>query len=130
MNFLRGCFVALVTPFDSKNRVNYEKLEELIEMHIKWKTCGLVPLGTTGETPALSKDEYKKVMETVIRSSNKRIPIFAGTGSNNTEHAFEQTKLAKDLGADGALVVMPYYNKPSQNGLRLHFKKLNEVKSK
>lgn len=127
MKEIKGCFVALITPFNKDGSVNYHKIEELVEKHIQWKTSGLVPLGTTGETPTLTNDEYVKVLEIVIRTVNKRIPVFVGTGSNSTDRAVELTKLAKEKGADGSLIVLPYYNKPSQKGLYLHFKKLNEV---
>ncbi|MBA7510894.1 4-hydroxy-tetrahydrodipicolinate synthase [subsurface metagenome] len=121
-----GSFVALVTPFKN-NRVDVEKLRELVEFHIKKRTSGIVPCGTTGESPTLSHEEHRLVIETVIKAVNGRIKVIAGTGSNNTNEAIELTRFAKKVGADGCLVITPYYNKPTQNGLYLHFKKIAET---
>ncbi len=121
-----GSFVALVTPFRN-NRVDVEKLKELVEFHIKKGTSGIVPCGTTGESPTLSHEEHRLVIETVIKAVNGRIKVIAGTGSNNTNEAIELTRFAKEVGADGCLVITPYYNKPTQNGLYLHFKKIAET---
>jgi len=121
----KGSIVALVTPFKN-GKVNEVKLKELVEFHIKNKTSGIVPCGTTGESPTLSHEEHKKVIEIVVKAANRRIPVIAGTGSNSTEEAIELTKFAKDVGADAALLVSPYYNKPTQKGLYLHFKKIAE----
>lgn len=121
-----GSFVALVTPFKN-NRVDVEKLKELVEFHIKKGTSGIVPCGTTGESPTLSHEEHRVVIETVVKAVNGRIKVIAGTGSNNTNEAIELTRFAKKVGADGCLVITPYYNKPTQNGLYLHFKKIAET---
>jgi len=121
-----GSFVALVTPFKN-NRVDVEKLKELVEFHINKGTSGIVPCGTTGESPTLSHEEHRLVIETVIKAVNGRIKVIAGTGSNNTNEAIELTRFAKKVGADGCLVITPYYNKPTQNGLYLHFKKIAET---
>jgi len=125
---LEGSFVAIVTPFtaDGKN-VDHEALEKLVEFQINGGTDGIIPAGTTGETPTLSHEEHKKVIETVVRKVNKRIKVIAGTGSNSTEKTIEMTKFAKEVGADAALVVVPYYNKPTQEGLYLHYKAVAEV---
>jgi 4-hydroxy-tetrahydrodipicolinate synthase len=124
-SMFKGSIVALVTPFKN-GKVNEVKLKELVEFHIKNKTSGIVPCGTTGESPTLSHEEHKKVIEIVVKAANRRIPVIAGTGSNSTEEAIELTKFAKDVGADAALLVSPYYNKPTQKGLYLHFKKIAE----
>lgn len=121
----KGSIVALVTPFKN-GKVNEGKINELIEFHIKNKTSGIVPCGTTGESPTLSYEEHKKVIEIVVKVVKKRIPVIAGTGSNSTEEALELTKFAKDAGVDAVLLVSPYYNKPTQKGLYLHFKKVAE----
>lgn len=121
-----GSFVALVTPFKN-NRVDVEKLKELVEFHVKKGTSGIVPCGTTGESPTLSHEEHRVVIETVVKAVNGRIKVIAGTGSNNTNEAIELTRFAKKVGADGCLVITPYYNKPTQNGLHLHFKKIAET---
>lgn len=121
-----GSFVAVVTPFKN-NRVDVEKLKELVEFHIKKGTSGIVPCGTTGESPTLSHEEHRLVIETVVKAVNGRIKVIAGTGSNNTNEAIELTRFAKEVGADGCLVITPYYNKPTQNGLYLHFKKIAET---
>jgi len=121
-----GSFVAVVTPFKN-NRVDVEKLKELVEFHIKKGTSGIVPCGTTGESPTLSHEEHRLVIETVVKTVNGRIKVIAGTGSNNTNEAIELTRFAKKVGADGCLVITPYYNKPTQNGLYLHFKKIAET---
>ena len=121
-----GSFVAVVTPFKN-NRVDVEKLKELVEFHIKKGTSGIVPCGTTGESPTLSHEEHRVVIETVVKAVNGRIKVIAGTGSNNTNEAIELTRFAKEVGADGCLVITPYYNKPTQNGLYLHFKKIAET---
>ncbi|MFB0525959.1 MAG: 4-hydroxy-tetrahydrodipicolinate synthase [bacterium] len=121
-----GSFVALVTPFKN-NRVDVDKLKELVEFHIKKGTSGIVPCGTTGESATLSHEEHRVVIETVVKAVNGRIKVIAGTGSNNTNEAVELTRFAKEVGADGCLVITPYYNKPTQNGLYLHFKQIAET---
>jgi len=121
-----GSYVALVTPFKN-NRVDVEKLEELVEFHVNKGTSGIVPCGTTGESATLSHEEHRLVIETVIKAVNGRVKVIAGTGSNNTTEAIELTRFAKKVKADGCLVITPYYNKPTQNGLYLHFKEISEA---
>jgi len=125
---LEGSFVAIVTPFTEGGKaVDYAALERLVEFQIEKGTDGIIPAGTTGETPTLTHEEHKKVIETVIRKVNKRIKVIAGTGSNSTEKTIEMTRFAKEAGADAALVVVPYYNKPTQEGLFLHFQAVAAV---
>ena len=115
----QGSCVALVTPFKD-GRVDEAKFRELVEFHIKHGTDVLVPCGTTGESPTLSHDEHKRVIELAVEAANRRIPVVAGTGSNSTAEAIDLTRYAKKAGADGALLVLPYYNKPTQQGLIAH----------
>jgi len=115
-----GSIVAIVTPF-SKGKVDIKALNNLIEFHIENGTHGIVACGTTGESPTLSHEEHQYVIETIVKTVNKRIPVIAGTGSNSTQEAVSLTKFAKKVGADGSLLVVPYYNKPSQDGLYKHF---------
>jgi 4-hydroxy-tetrahydrodipicolinate synthase len=117
----KGSIVAIVTPFKD-GKVDESKLKELVEFQIKNGTNGIVPCGTTGESPTLDNDEHHKVIEICIQASAKRVPIIAGTGSNSTAEAVSLTKHAAQAGADATLVVTPYYNKPTQRGLYLHFK--------
>lgn len=126
--FIGSC-AALVTPFTSTG-VDYEKLAELIEFHIKNKTDALAVCATTGEAPTLPDDEHKDILRFAVEKANGRIPIIAGTGSNDTAHAVEFTKYADEIGADGMLVVTPYYNKTTQHGLYLHMKAIAESTSK
>ena len=116
-----GAYTALVTPFDASGAVDYGRLTALVEAQIAAGIDGLVPVGTTGESPTLDYDEHKKVIETVIRAANRRVKVIAGTGGNSTAEAIELTRHALDAGADGTLQVTPYYNKPSQAGLVKHF---------
>jgi len=118
-----GSMVALVTPF-KEGKVDEKKLRELVDFHIKNGTDVLVPCGTTGESATLSFEEHEKVVEVVIDEARGKVPVIAGTGSNNTEEALKLTKHAKEAGADGALVITPYYNKPTQRGMYLHFEKI------
>lgn len=120
----KGSGVALITPFDKYNKINYDKLNELIEYHIKNGTDAIIVCGTTGESATLSNDEKKDLIEYVIKKVNKKIPVIAGTGSNNTKIAIEMSKFAQSVGADGILLVTPYYNKCTQEGLYLHFKEI------
>jgi 4-hydroxy-tetrahydrodipicolinate synthase len=115
-----GSFVALVTPFQD-GKVDVEKLEELVELHVEAGTNGLVPCGTTGESATLTHDEHELVIGTVVKRADGRIPVLAGTGSNNTAEAIRLTRFARKVGADGALLITPYYNKPTQRGLVAHF---------
>ncbi len=118
---IHGSIVAIVTPFIN-GEVDYDKLGELIEFQIENGTHGIVPVGTTGESPTLSHEEHREVIKFTIEQVNKRIPVIAGTGSNSTREAINLTRFAKGAGADAALVVSPYYNKPTQDGLFNHFK--------
>ncbi len=117
----QGSIVALVTPFRG-GKVDEAKLKELVEMHVAQGTDGIVPCGTTGESPTLSHDEHRRVVEIVVEAARKRLHVIAGTGSNATSEAIELTTHAKKAGAAGALVVNPYYNKPTQEGLYRHFR--------
>ena len=121
----KGSNVALVTPFKN-NKLDEENYIKLINFHIENGTNGLVPAGTTGESPTLSHEEHQKVIELCIKESNGKIPVIAGTGSNSTEEAIALTKHAEKAGANGALVVTPYYNKPTQEGLYQHYKAIND----
>ena len=120
-----GSFVALVTPFH-QGKVDEAKLRELVDLHAANGTDGIVPCGTTGESPTLSHDEHKRVIELVVDAARKRLKILAGTGSNSTSEAIALTKHAEKAGADGALVVNPYYNKPTQEGLYRRFRAVAE----
>ena len=120
-----GTFTALITPFKN-GEVDVEALEGLVEFQIEHGVSGLVPCGTTGETPALSEEEDRVVVETVVRVTNGRVPVVAGTGSNSTGMAIKYTKMAEVAGADGSLQVAPYYNKPTQEGLFRHFAAIAE----
>ncbi len=115
-----GSIVAIVTPFSDGN-VDERALSELVEFHIENGTHGIVACGTTGESPTLSHEEHEHVIELIVKATNKRIPVIAGTGSNSTAEAVRLTKFAKKVGADGSLLVVPYYNKPTQQGLFEHF---------
>ena len=121
----KGSNVALITPFKN-NELDEETYIKLINFHLENGTNGLVPAGTTGESPTLSHSEHEKVIELCINESNGKIPVIAGTGSNSTEEAISLTKHAEKVGADGALVVTPYYNKPTQEGLYQHYKAIND----
>ena len=118
-----GSIPAVITPFKNK-KVDYNSFEKIVDHLILNGSNGLVPCGTTGESPTLSHDEHKKIIEETIRINDQRVSVIAGTGSNNTEEAIEFTKHAESVGADAALVVTPYYNKPTQQGLYTHFKKI------
>ncbi|MEM6811480.1 MAG: 4-hydroxy-tetrahydrodipicolinate synthase [Pseudomonadota bacterium] len=122
----KGSITALITPFDSTGEIDFIAFEKFIEWQIEQGTNGVVPCGTTGESPTLSHQEHKQLVKRCIDIVNKRIPVIAGTGSNNTTEALEFTREAKEDGADAALVVTPYYNKPTQEGLYAHFKKLHD----
>ncbi len=121
----KGSNVALVTPFKN-NKLDDDTYIKLIHFHIKNGTNGLVPAGTTGESPTLSHDEHERVIELCIKESNGKLPVFAGTGSNSTEEAISLTSHAEKMGANGALIVTPYYNKPTQEGLYQHYKAIND----
>jgi len=121
----KGSNVALVTPFKN-DKLDDETYIKLIHFHIKNGTNGLVPAGTTGESPTLSHDEHERVIELCVKESKGKLPVFAGTGSNSTEEAISLTTHAEKIGASGALVVTPYYNKPTQEGLYQHYKAIND----
>ena len=121
----QGSFVAMVTPFWN-GKVDEAKLGELVEFHVTHGTDGLIPCGTTGESPSLNHDEHRRVVELVIEAARGRIRVVAGTGSNSTAEAIDMTKHAERAGATGALVVNPYYNKPTQEGLYRHFRAVAE----
>ena len=121
----KGSNVALVTPFRD-DKLDEETYIKLIHFHIENGTNGLVPAGTTGESPTLSHGEHEKVIELCVKESNGKLPVFAGTGSNSTEEAISLTTHAEKIGADGALIVTPYYNKPTQEGLYQHYKAIND----
>ncbi len=120
-----GAFTAIVTPFKN-GEVDYKAFEELIEFQISNGIHGIVPCGTTGESATLSHSEHKEVIKRCVEIVNKRVAVIAGSGSNSTAEAIELTSFAKEVGADGALVITPYYNKPTQEGLYQHFKKVAE----
>ncbi|WP_454665658.1 4-hydroxy-tetrahydrodipicolinate synthase [Acinetobacter calcoaceticus] len=124
---IQGSIVAIVTPMLKDGGVDWKGLEKLVEWHIEQGTNSIVAVGTTGEASTLSMEEHTQVIKEIIRVANKRIPIIAGTGANSTREAIELTKAAKDLGADAALLVTPYYNKPTQEGLYQHYKAIAEA---
>jgi len=121
----KGSITALITPFRN-NLVDEEALRRLVEWQISEGTHGLVPTGTTGESPTLDYDEHKRVIEITIETARGRVPVIAGTGSNATDEAIELSTHAEKAGADGLLIVNPYYNKPTQEGLYQHFKAIND----
>ena len=121
----KGSNVALVTPFKN-DKLDDDTYIKLIHFHIKNGTNGLVPAGTTGESPTLSHDEHERVIELCVKESDGKLPVFAGTGSNSTEEAISLTTHAEKIGASGALIVTPYYNKPTQEGLYQHYKAIND----
>ena len=121
----QGSLVAMVTPFRN-GRIDDAKVRELVEFHVKHGTDILIPCGTTGESPTLSHDEHKRMVELVVEAAAGRIPVVAGTGSNSTAEAIDLTTHAERAGANGALVVNPYYNKPTQEGLYRHFRAVAE----
>ena len=128
MQALKGSLVALVTPMEEGGAVDYESLEKLIDWHINNGTNGIVSVGTTGESATLDVDEHVEVIKHTVEHVNSRVPVIAGTGANSTSEALELTQESKQNGADFALIVTPYYNKPTQKGLISHYTKLaNEV---
>ncbi|MDX2143952.1 MAG: 4-hydroxy-tetrahydrodipicolinate synthase [Rhodospirillaceae bacterium] len=122
----RGSFTALITPFKGYE-VDEKSFQAFVDWQIKEGTHGVVPCGTTGESPTLSHEEHKRVVELCIEVAKGRVPVIAGTGSNSTAEAIELTRHAKQAGADAALVVTPYYNKPTQEGLKLHFRTIADA---
>lgn len=124
---LKGSIVALITPMDSHGAVDYDALSRLLEFHVEAGTHGVVAVGTTGESATLNVDEHLHVIDHVIKTIDKRIPVIAGTGANSTQEAIHLTSQAHRLGADAALLVVPYYNKPTQEGLYRHFKTIADA---
>ena len=128
LRMFKGSIVALVTPFKG-NDIDESSLRKLVDWHISEGTDGIVPVGTTGESPTLNHDEHERVVEIVIDQCNKRVPVIAGTGSNSTAEAINLLKHAENAGADAALVVTPYYNKPTPEGLYAHYEALDRASS-
>ena len=122
---LKGSIVALITPFDGDN-LGEDNYVKLINYHLESGTNGVVPGGTTGESPTLSHNEHKKIIEIAVKECKGKIPVIAGTGSNSTDEAIELSRFAEKAGSDALLVVTPYYNKPTQEGLYQHYKKIND----
>ena len=126
---LKGSLVALITPMNQNGSINYEQLRDLIDWHIENGTDGIVAVGTTGESATLPVEEHLAVIEATVKHVNKRIPVIAGTGANNTVEAIALSQAAEQAGADCTLSVVPYYNKPSQEGIYQHFKAIAEATS-
>lgn len=126
---LKGSLVALITPMNQDGSINYEQLHDLIDWHIENGTDGIVAVGTTGESATLPVEEHLAVIEATVKHVNKRVPVIAGTGANNTVEAIALSKAAEQAGADYTLSVVPYYNKPSQEGIYQHFKAIAEATS-
>lgn len=124
---LSGAYTAIITPFDKSGNVDYAALKRLVEFQIENGIDGIVPVGTTGESPTLDNDEHKKVIETAVEAANRRVKIIAGTGANSTAEAIELTEFAVKCGADATLQVTPYYNKPNQEGLYRHFSAVADI---
>ncbi|MEO8400985.1 MAG: 4-hydroxy-tetrahydrodipicolinate synthase [Gammaproteobacteria bacterium] len=122
----KGSIVALVTPMQADGTIDKKSLHELIEWHIEAKTDGIVVVGTTGEAATLTEEEQYDIISTVVSQVNRRIPVIAGTGTNSTQHTIQLTRNAKKAGADAVLIVTPYYNKPTQNGLFAHYQAIAE----
>jgi len=122
-----GAYTAIITPFNRSGAVDYGKFRELIELQISAGIDGIVPVGTTGESPTLSVQEHEKVIETAVETSRGRMKVVAGTGANSTDEAIELTRHAMGCGADGTLQVTPYYNRPSQEGLIRHFSMIADL---
>ena len=127
MQPLQGSFVALVTPMSPGGGIDFHALEALIEWHVESGTNGIVSVGTTGESATVSVAEHIEIIEKTIYLVDGRVPVIAGTGGNSTQEAIELTQTASKLGADYALIVTPYYNKPNQEGLLKHFKHLSLI---
>lgn len=127
VEWLKGVFTAIITPFNEDGSVDYETLKKLIDYNIENGVSGIVPCGTTGESPTLNYEEHHKVIEETIKHVNKRVKVIAGTGSNSTQEAIELSLSTQKAGADALLIVNPYYNKPTQVGLYRHFKAINDT---
>lgn len=126
-SIFKGSIVALITPFRKNGSIDHGLVRELVEWHIASGTNAIVPCATTGESPTLSHDEHDEVIATVVKAVNKRIPVLAGCGSNCTEESLRLIKHAESVGADGALVITPYYNKPTQEGMLAHYESLSSA---
>ncbi|MEG1080774.1 MAG: 4-hydroxy-tetrahydrodipicolinate synthase [Pseudomonas sp.] len=124
---IAGSMVALVTPMDAQGRLDWDSLSKLVDFHLENGTHAIVAVGTTGESATLDVDEHIEVIKAVVKQVNGRIPVIAGTGANSTREAVELTRNAKEAGADACLLVVPYYNKPTQEGLYQHFKHIAEA---
>ena len=122
---LKGSIVAIITPFDNGD-LSEDAYVKLINYHLVNGTSGVVPGGTTGESPTLSHNEHRKIIEIAVKECKGKIPVIAGTGLNSTDEAIELSKFAEKAGSDALLVVTPYYNKPTQEGLYQHYKKIND----
>jgi 4-hydroxy-tetrahydrodipicolinate synthase len=127
MKALRGAFTALITPMKDNGGIDFDGWRRLVQFQLENGIDGLVPIGTTGETPTLEEAEEERLLEIVMKETGGRVPVIAGSGSNSTKHAVLYTKRAKDFGADAALVVTPYYNKPNDEGLLRHFEAVAAV---
>lgn len=124
---LTGSMVALITPMHDDGSVDFDALESLVDFHVASGTRAIISMGTTGESATLNQDEHIEVMRVTVELANARIPVIAGTGANSTSEAIELTQAAKDIGADACLLVTPYYNKPTQEGLYQHYKLIAET---
>jgi len=123
----KGSIPALITPFDAAGNVDEDAFARFVEWQIAQGSHGLVPVGTTGESPTVTEDEHKRLFAICVEVAAKRVPVIAGAGSNSTAEAIEYSRYAKDVGADAVLIVMPYYNKPTQEGMYLHIKAINDA---
>jgi 4-hydroxy-tetrahydrodipicolinate synthase len=124
---ITGSIVAIVTPMSDDGRLDYDSLKKLIDFHVQEGTDGIVIVGTSGESPTVNVDEHAELIRTTVKHAAGRIPVIAGTGANSTSEAIELTRFAKSVGADAALSVVPYYNKPTQEGLYQHFRSIAEA---
>jgi 4-hydroxy-tetrahydrodipicolinate synthase len=125
---IKGSITALITPM-ADGHVDEKAFQQLIDWQIREGTSGIVPVGTTGESPTLTENEHKRIVEIAVEQSEGRVPVIAGTGSNSTQEALDYTRHAKDAGADAALIVVPYYNKPTQDGIYAHFRTIADAVS-
>ena len=123
----KGSITALITPFTANGEIDWPAFDKFVEWQVEQGSDGVVPCGTTGESPTITHAEHKKIVKRCVEIVNKRVPVIAGTGSNSTAEALELTQEAKDDGADAALIVTPYYNKPTQDGLFAHYKAINDA---
>ena len=124
---ISGSIVALVTPMDTEGNIDWEALDSLLDWHVDMGTCAIVPVGTTGESSTVTPQEHCEIIQHVVQHVNGRLPIIAGTGANATREAIEFTQAAKEAGADACLLVTPYYNKPTQEGLYQHYRAIAEA---